>query len=369
MLCVLCAVVWLLMMTTPMVVDQCSHRWQEWEWQQEGEFLMFSPGDFWGMRRKQRGRNATPQQQPVELSTQKLLYRIYTDVKNPGSFSSPWKLYKAAKKEDSSITLMQVEHFLESQKSYTLHRHFNSRFHQWKVLAHGVRYQFQADLIDYAPLKRENGSMTFLLSVIDMFSWYAMLIPIKNKWGDTVWDALVRVFDHMGTLLKLQTDKGKEFYNRHIWQLLNEKTVHHFLMEQDVKAQIVERFNRTVREVIKCYMTHMSHLQYVDILPNFLARYNNHPHSSIYPYSPAAVTKENERVVHELQYRDYLHGEATTSQVQHWRSGSYHAVSGNVSQVLSGQEFHWGGLYGSWQVVHETPHVQIKGPGRRDDWG
>ena len=111
----------------------------------------------------------------------------------------------------------------------------------------------------------------------------------------------------MGTPLKLQTNKGKEFYNHHVQQLLNEKTVHHFLTEQDVKAQIVECFNRMVREVIKRYMTHMSHLQYVDILPDLLARYNNRPHSSIYPYSPAAITKENERVVHELQYGDYLH--------------------------------------------------------------
>ena len=122
----------------------------------------------------------TPQQ-PMESTMQKLLYHIYTDVKNLASFSSPWKLYKAAKKEDSSITLTQVEHFLESQKSYTLHRHFNSRFRRRKVLAHGVCYQFQADLIDYAPLKRENGGMTFLLSIINMFSRYAMLIPIKNK--------------------------------------------------------------------------------------------------------------------------------------------------------------------------------------------
>ena len=110
----------------------------------------------------------------------------------------------------------------------------------------------------------------------------------------------------MGTPLKLQMDKGKEFYNHHIRQLLNEKMVHHFSMEQDVKAQIVEHFNRTVREVIKRYMTHMSHLRYVDILPDFLARYNNRPHSSIYPYSPATVMKENECVVHELQYGHYL---------------------------------------------------------------
>ena len=75
--------------------------------------------------------------------------------------------------------------------------------------------EFSTHLIDYAPL-RENGGMTFLLSVIDMFSRYAMLIPIKNKRGDTVRDALVRVLIHMGTTLKLQTDKGKEFYNHHV---------------------------------------------------------------------------------------------------------------------------------------------------------
>ena len=122
-----------------------------------------------------------------------------------------------------------------------------------------------------------------------------------------VQDALVRVFDHMGSQIKLQTDKGKEFYNFHVCELLQKKTVHHFSKELDVKAQIVEHFNRMLKEVNKCYMTHSTSLQYIDILPNFLARYNNCPHSSIYPYSPASVSKENERAVHKLQDSDYLH--------------------------------------------------------------
>ena len=123
-----------------------------------------------------------------------LLNEIYTDVKNPASFSSPWKLYKAAKKRDSFITLRDVERFLEGQRSYTLHRHFNTRFKRRKVLAHGIGYQFQADLIDYAPLKRENNGTTFLLSVIDVFSRYAMLMPLKNKHGDTVCEGLEKIF-------------------------------------------------------------------------------------------------------------------------------------------------------------------------------
>ena len=145
-----------------------------------------------------------------------LLNEIYTDVKKTASFSSAWKLYKAAKKHDSSITLRDVERFLEGQRSYTLHRHFNTCFKRRKVLAHGIGYHFQADLIDYAPLKRENNGTTFLLSVIDVFSWYAMLMPLKNKRGDTVCEGLEKIFHHMGAPLKLQTDKGKEFYNKHV---------------------------------------------------------------------------------------------------------------------------------------------------------
>ena len=173
-------------------------------------------------------------------------------------------------------------------------------------MAHGIGYQLQADLIDYAPLKRESNGTTFLLSVIDVFSWYVMLMPLKNKHGDTVCEGLEKIFHHMGALLKLKTDKGKEFYNKHMRELLQRETVHHFSTEQDMKAQIVEWFNQMVREIIKRYMTHMKSLHYIDIIPDFLARYNNRPHSSIYPYSPASVTKGNEKTVHKIQYGEYL---------------------------------------------------------------
>ena len=112
---------------------------------------------------------------------EKLLHKIYTDIRNPTSFSSPWKLYRATRSLGYwDITLSDVEHFLEGQHSYTLHRHFNPRFRRRKVLAWDVGYQYQADLIDYAPLKSENRGTTFLLSVIDVFLHCPVL---KSLWG------------------------------------------------------------------------------------------------------------------------------------------------------------------------------------------
>ena len=118
--------------------------------------------------------------------------------------------------------------------------------------------------------------------------------------------ALQRAFDHMGNPKKLHTDQGKEFYNRHVKELLQECSVHHFSTFQDVKAQIVECFNRTLREAILQYMTDRQSLRYVEALLDILYSYNNRPHSAIYPFSPVCVNEQNQCAVDEIQYGDYL---------------------------------------------------------------
>ena len=49
---------------------------------------------------------------------------------------------------------------------------------------------------------------------------------------------------------------GKEFYNFHAKRVLNRYRVHHFSTDQPLKAQIVEHFNRTLREMLKQLMAH-----------------------------------------------------------------------------------------------------------------
>ena len=113
-----------------------------------------------------------------------------------------------------------------------------------------MRYQYQADLVNYSALKRDNHSFTFLLTIIDIFSRIALAIPIKSKKGPHVAAALEKAFKVMKPPRKLQTDMGKEFYNFHVKRVLNRYRVHHFSTDQPLKAQIVEHFNRTLRETL-----------------------------------------------------------------------------------------------------------------------
>ena len=149
-----------------------------------------------------------------------------------------------------NILFKDVESWLKTQPVYTKYRKIKVKYPHHKVLSRGLRYQYQADLVNYSALKRDNHSFTFLLTIIDIFSKFALAIPIKYKKDPHVAAALEKAFKVMKPPRKLQTDMEKEFYNSHIKRVLNRYRVHHFSTDQPLKVQIVEHFNRTLREML-----------------------------------------------------------------------------------------------------------------------
>ena len=56
--------------------------------------------------------------------------------------------------------------------------------------------------------------LLFLLCVIDIFSKYAWVIPLKDKKGVSIVDAFQKILDMSGRKPnKIWVDKGGEFYN------------------------------------------------------------------------------------------------------------------------------------------------------------
>ena len=157
------------------------------------------------------------QRRPLRINA--LLKSIYTDLGHLASFSSPYTLFRAAKQKNPNILFKNVESWLETQSVYTKYRRIKVKYPHCKVLSRGLRYQ--ADLVNYSALKRDNHSFTFLLTIIDIFSSFALAIPIKSKKGSHVAVALERAFKVMKPPRKLQTDMGKEFYNFYVKRVLN----------------------------------------------------------------------------------------------------------------------------------------------------
>jgi hypothetical protein len=118
----------------------------------------------------------------------------------------------------------------------------------------------------------------------------------EKKTGSALVNALRKIFKHRRPF-SLQSDKGGEFLNRRVSKLLKEEGVHFFTTENDdIKAAIVERFNRTLKEKIWRYFTKTNKLKYVGVLPRLMHNYNYRYHGSI-KMAPAHVSEANQETV------------------------------------------------------------------------
>ena len=151
------------------------------------------------------------------------LKELYYDPKDPGSYGGVEKLYRSAKAAGiKNISRDKVKKFLTNQQSYSLHKPARRNFTRNPTYAKGIDHQWQADLADMQGLKKENDGYNYLLTVIDIFSKKAWVIPIKNKSAKELFSAFKQLFaeSHPRKPTRLQTDAGKEFLNKEVQRFL-----------------------------------------------------------------------------------------------------------------------------------------------------
>jgi hypothetical protein len=220
----------------------------------------------------------------------------YYMPKHPGSFGAVQSL-----KRYSGKPLKEVKAWLSTQKAYTLHKPARKHFERRKTYSKGIDDIFQADLADLSNIAGYNDGFRYLLTCIDVFSKFAFAIPIKNKTGTTLTEAFERILQERKCNM-LQTDKGTEFLN-HIFQaMLKKNNIHFYTSEnEDIKAAVVERFNRTLKTKMWKYFTYKNTLKYIDILDDLLHSYNNTYHSSI-RMAPSQVDPSNADIILKRLY-------------------------------------------------------------------
>ena len=96
-----------------------------------------------------------------------------------------------------------------------LHKPVRRKFEKHRVLVNDIDKIWAADLADMQAFSKFNRGIKYLLAVIDVFSKYGWLIPLKDKTGKSVASALKTVFKERKPE-KMWVDKDKEFYNKDV---------------------------------------------------------------------------------------------------------------------------------------------------------
>ena len=233
------------------------------------------------------------------------LRKRYREVGLPGSYRGAGDLARAlggGKKKRKAI-----ESALRGEQAYTLHRPVVRRFARRKVRVGGPFDQWQADLVDCSAYKSDNAGVRFLLCIIDVFSKMAWVRALKTKTGREVAGAFEGVLrdEAPKAPLRLQTDKGSEFRAREFKDVARRWGIDLFSTEnEDIKACIVERFQRTLQTMIHRYFTAERTRSFVDVLPAMLKTYNTTRHGAT-GMAPADVRPHHTEDIYNRLYRNF----------------------------------------------------------------
>ena len=204
-----------------------------------------------------------------------IISNIYYDRSGFGSIATT---YKDSKAKDATITLNDVKEWfqknIEQKKQLRGQNSFVPKEPYWE-------YQFDLFFINDIPdQKFKVGAV-----VIDIFTKYATIVPIKSKDEGNVASALIQGFKEMGKNPKLlYTDDEPSLDTEAIQTYLKENNIEHHRTRGH--ANFSERFIRTVKKMLYDRVEadgkkNKSNIQWTDYIFEILLTYNNkNVHSS-----------------------------------------------------------------------------------------
>ena len=153
------------------------------------------------------------------------------------------------------------------QLAEELHKPIIKKFGKRKVHAVFKDNIWDADLADMQLLSRYNKEIKFLLCVIDIFSKYAWVVPLKDKKGISIVKAFQSILKQSNRRTKgisaqhvkpnkIWVDKGSEFYNASFKKWLQDNDIVMYSTHNEGKSVVAERFIRTLKsKIYKCMIS------------------------------------------------------------------------------------------------------------------
>lgn len=274
---------------------------------------------------------------PVQFARKELVYKELIKVLNKQSIDYNTKVLKS-----------WVNEWFEEKEPHALHEPVFRKFDRFPITVKGKGSQLQLDLVDLSKYavhnegteqvpgsrKRQNVQYKFLLTIIDVFSKKGWGYKAKGKQASELYHILREFLEdyhaEMGSYpRKIHTDKGGEFRNKMIQNLLMSKKIKLFHTDNpEIKGSVVERWNQTLMKALHKHFTHERQklkerakkskrtfdeddmkYNWTDVIDQIIENYNNRWHKSL-KMSPNEVNDENEvdiikqRVI-QNQYRCY----------------------------------------------------------------
>ena len=207
------------------------------------------------------------------------LPNLYHDTK-PFSFGGKQRVYEYY----PNISKKDIDEKLAFSETFTKYRPFRKLKQTSPVYVFYKRQLFQADLIFFTNKHQiqANDNYCYMLAVIDCFTKMVWLYKMRDKQTTTVIDQFKLLFQECGELPdNLQTDVGGEFDSQSFSSFIKNSGVNHYFAYGDRKCSIIERFNRTIQDIIYAMMDHYNTHKWTKLMADAKQIYINRKHATI----------------------------------------------------------------------------------------
>ena len=208
-----------------------------------------------------------------------IIKNYYYDA-NTGYVSAN-KLYQKMKDDKYNVTRKQIKEFYDNQEvvqKTKMHPLKSDRVYN-SIVASQYGSNYQIDIIVYD--RFEYHKYKYILCCVDVYSRYASCRAMTNRRNDTIIEEIKSIFDEMGlpTAINVDNEFNKSTFNNYF----NSNDIKcYFSQPNEInKNAIVERFNRTLTQLINKWRLSTGRYDWYKILNDLVNNYNNTYHRTI----------------------------------------------------------------------------------------
>ena len=127
-----------------------------------------------------------------------------------------------------------------------------------------------------------------------------MVISFKNKTVKEIKSCFQKIFKERKPKY-IWSDQESPFFSKEMLQFFKDNNVKIYYTHSDLKAVIIERFNRSLRELMMKEFVKNNNTVWYNILPDLIKTYNNRYHQTT-KMRPKNVNKLNEKHIKNTVY-------------------------------------------------------------------
>ena len=212
----------------------------------------------------------------------------------------PWGTFAIKQIINNKQRLGLGNNFNMEDLSNELNKPVINKFERKKIVINHIDEIHSCDLVDMVKYSRVNKEYKYIFTNIDIFSKYAWAFPIKSKKISDIKACFKKIFKERKPKY-IWSDQESSFFSKEMLKFFEDNNVKIYHTYSNLKSVIIERFNRTLRELMMKEFVKKNNTVWYNILPELIKTYNNRYHRTI-KMKPIDVNKSNEKHIKNTVY-------------------------------------------------------------------